>query len=86
MAFENDFMFFSAIVPYYVTVMLTYYGVTEDAISSVGAEETDVTGMDEAGSGVDLDLSILDIDFLSINQFFPPCSSSLSFRQLSAPF
>ena len=63
-------MFFSAIVPYYVTVMLTYYGVTEDAISSVGAKETDVAGMEEAGSGVDLDLSILVI-FLSSNQFLP---------------
>ena len=64
-------MFFSAIVPYYVTVILTYHGVTEDAISSVGAE--DVAGMEEAGSGVDLDLSILDIllIFLLISQFFP---------------
>ena len=79
---ENDFIFFSAIVPYYVTVMLTYYGVTEDAISSVGAEETDVAGMDEAGSGVDLDLSILDIDFSFDQPMFPSCSSSLSFQPL----
>ena len=57
-------MFVSAIVPYFVTVILTYHGVTEDAISSVGAEEVDVAGMEEAGSGVDLDLSILVNDFL----------------------
>ena len=77
MEFENDFMFITAIVPYYVTVILTYHGVTEDAISSVGAEEVDVAGMDEAGSGVDLDLSILDMMiFLSINQFLPLSNNS----------
>ena len=64
MEIENDFMFVSAIVPYFVTVILTYHGVTEDAISSVGAEEVDIAGMEEAGSGVDLDLSILVNDFL----------------------
>ena len=64
MEIENDFMFVSAIVPYFVTVILTYHGVTEDAISSVDAEEVDVAGMEEAGSGVDLDLSILVNDFL----------------------
>ena len=88
MAFENDFIFFSAIVPYYVTVILTYHGVTEDAISSVGAE--DVAGMEEAGSGVDLDLSILDIllIFLRINQFFPLVHRPfcLSNNSLSPPF
>ena len=71
MEFENNFTFVSAIVPYFVTVILTYHGVTEDAISSVGTEEVqDVAGMEEAGSGVDLDLSILVI-FLSSNQFLP---------------
>lgn len=64
MEFKNDFIFVSAIVPYFVTVILTYHGVTEDAISSVGAEEVDVAGMEEAGSGVDLDLSISVNDFL----------------------
>ena len=51
-----------------MTVILTYHGVTEDAISTVGTEEVDVAGMEEAGSGVDLDLSILVI-LLSSNQF-----------------
>ena len=88
MAFENDFiiLLFSAIVPYYVTVILTYHGVTEDAISSVGAE--DVAGMEEAGSGVDLDLSILDIllIFLLINQFFPLVHRPFCLSNNSDPF
>ena len=38
----------SAIVPYFVTVILNYHGVTEQALSAVAA------GTEEAGTGVEL--------------------------------
>ena len=44
---------------------LTLEEETPAAPSTVGTEEVDVAGMEEAGSGVDLDLSILVI-FLSL--------------------
>ena len=38
----------AAIVPYFVTVILNYHGVTEQALSVVA------TGTEEAGTGVEL--------------------------------
>ena len=55
-----------------MTVALHYHGVTEEAISAVDTEE-DVAGMEEAGSGVDLDLSVLVNDFFLNQPIFPPC-------------
>ena len=39
---------FAAIVPYFVTVILNYHGVTEQALSVVAS------GSEEAGTGVEL--------------------------------
>ena len=44
-------------MPYFVTVILTYHGVTEEALTSVDPEE--VAGMEEAGSGVDTELILV---------------------------
>ena len=53
---------FSAIVPYFVTVILTYHGVTEEGLANTdldGSEEAAAApGTDEAGSGVDIELNV----------------------------
>ena len=49
-------------MPYFVTVILTYHGVTEEALTSVDPEE--VAGMEEAGSGVDTELILVRSDQL----------------------
>ena len=55
-------IFLSAIVPYFVTVILTYHGVTEEGLANTdldGSEEAAAApGTDEAGSGVDLELNV----------------------------
>ena len=54
---------FPAIVPYFVTVILTYHGVTEEGLASTGLEDSEeaaaAPGTEEAGSGVDLELNVL---------------------------
>lgn len=68
-----------------MTVALHYHGVTEEAISAVDTEE-DVAGMEEAGSGVDLDLSVLVNYFFSINQFLPLALFVLVYPTLNPTF
>ena len=55
-------IFLSAIVPYFVTVILTYHGVTEEGLANTDLDESDeaaaAPGTEEAGSGVDLELNV----------------------------
>merc|ERR1719394_1400205 len=51
-----------AIVPYFVTVILTYHGVTEEGLANTDLEDSEeaaaAPGTEEAGSGVDIELNV----------------------------
>ena len=64
-SFQVSFIFlirnyiFAAIVPYFVTVILTYHGVTEEAIP----DDVVTHASEDAGSGVAIDLILQSNNF-----------------------
>lgn len=67
-SFQVSFIFlirnyiFAAIVPYFVTVILTYHGVTEEAIP----DDVVTHASEDAGSGVAIDLILQSNNFEQI--------------------